>query len=62
MRNLVAMTECEAVTILDKAWFKINPAHYAFTPKQDTRGRVIRRSARAGAKAAEHITLTIGQR
>ncbi len=60
--NVVGMTEYEAVTTLDKAGFKINPAHYVFTPKQETWGRVVGQSVRAGTKATQPITLTVGQR
>jgi hypothetical protein len=60
--NVVGMTEYEAVTTLDKAGLKINPAHYVFTPKQDTWGRVIGQSVRAGTKATEPVIITVGQR
>lgn len=60
--DVVGMTEYEAVTTLDKAGFKINPAQYVFTPKQDTWGRVVGQSLRAGTKATGPITITVGQR
>ena len=60
--NVVGMTEYQAVAALDKAGLKIKPAKYVFTPKQDTWGKVIGQSIRAGTKTTEPISITVGQR
>lgn len=60
--DVVGMMEYQAVGALDKAGMKINPTKYVFTPRQDTWGRVIGQSLRAGTNATEPISLTVGQR
>ena len=60
--DVVGMMEYEAVVALDKAGLKINPTKYVFTPRQDTWGKVIGQSMRAGTNATEPISLTVGQR
>jgi hypothetical protein len=60
--DVVGMMEYQAVVALDKAGLKINPTKYVFTPRQDTWGKVIGQSMRAGTNATEPISLTVGQR
>jgi hypothetical protein len=60
--DVVGMMEYQAVVALDKAGMKINPTKYVFTPREDTWGKVIGQSLRAGTSATEPISLTVGQR
>jgi len=60
--DVVGMMEYQAVGALDKAGMKINPTKYVFTPRDDTWGKVVGQSLRAGTNATEPISLTVGQR
>jgi beta-lactam-binding protein with PASTA domain len=60
--DVVGMMEYQAVVALDKAGMKINPTKYVFTPREDTWGKVVGQSLRAGTNATEPISLTVGQR
>ncbi len=60
--DVVGMMEYQAVEALDRAGMKMNPTKYVFTPRQDTWGKVVGQSLRAGTNAAEPISLTVGQR
>jgi beta-lactam-binding protein with PASTA domain len=54
--------EYQAIGALDKAGMKINSTKHVFTPRDDTSGKVIGQSLRAGTNATEPISLTVGQR
>ena len=60
--DVVGMMEYQAVVALDKAGLKINPTKYVFTPREDTWGKVVGQSIRAGTNATEPISLTVGRR
>jgi hypothetical protein len=60
--DVVGMMEYQAVVALDKAGLKISPTKYVFTPREDTWGKVVGQSIRAGTNATEPISLTVGQR
>jgi hypothetical protein len=60
--DVVGMMEYQAVVALDKAGMKINPTKYVFTPREDTWGKVVGQSIRAGTNATEPISLTVGRR